>query len=930
MTSTSLTGDTVAQAFSLPETGWAVPKTFQKLHPFQKEIPDFATLLRMKIRDTPFGAYVLKRGDELKFIFAFSCKGVHSCLPSAKVNKIFDKLEAGLKDIPLGERITFHLGAFSSDSERQKQLAELIENAPNDDLRFLLTGQRARIQKLAKYGLREPKSLTIYCTYTISKESHGARDVIEKTLARLEEWWHSLTGSSEEFQKHKLTQVLKRVFTDGAQRWLRLLTNKMGLQVTPLNEKALWSLLWKRFNCSTPIPPIPQLLIFDKEGVREEIASDAHPVTLLIGNDPPIPNRRWTYVNDRYIGALTFISKPGGWSSKLAELRYLWDVIARDDVIDTEIFAELSTANQAVVRTDAQRLMKQSNIIAITATKRQSLDVGAQIRFKRTVAAQERMYEGETAIRAGVIILVHRKTLDDLQSATDYLETCFHQPAWVAREEEYAWKLWVDTLPINWHSQLSKPYDRRKVYLTSEVLGITPLICTNSTDQDGLEFLAEDGGTPIFVDLFNHHKNIGIFGATRCGKSCLMEQIFTHAQARNWPLVVLDFPKEDGSSTFSDYTRFVGGSYFDVSKECLNLFERPDLRQIESSKRRERLEDYKDFLLSALLTMVVGKSVDETLIKSVRSILSLALTAFFNDPEINRRYDEAEAEGFGSRAHFAGPTLKDFLGFCSPERISIIDESDTHRALQFIRLSLQSWLETRAGRAISNPSTVRSDSLLLVFALRNLSSDDDAAIFALAAYAAAKRCTLRSPNSIFVLDEGPILFQYDEIAAIVGREFANGAKAGKRVVITGQDAETIYNSVAGPKIFANMSVRLIGVIEPAAVPSFERIFQIPNEIIAENASEDFFPKKDGIYSRWLVYTKGIYTVCRYYPSLVSLAVVANNPDEQEARTWFLENYPDKYEAISLFADYLVSWIQTGRKPFPISERNRRESILLAS
>ena len=871
------------------------------------------------------GAYVLQNNDELKFVFGFECKGIHSYLPSQKVDKIFDKLEAGLKNLPQGEQITFHLGAFSSDTKRQTQLQELIRNAPNDELRFLLKGDCARIQQLARRGLREPKFLRIYVTYTLRKHTHGAADWIEKLLSWLESTWHHYKGSSDEFHNHKLKRIITKAFTDGFYRWYNLITNDMGLEAKPLSENDLWAVLWKRFNQDGPIP-IPQLITLDEKGLKEEIHSEVHPVTLLIAKAIPYAHREWTYVNDHYVGAFTFLTKPGGWSDKLSQLRYLWEAIARDEIIDTEIFTQLSPANQSIVRTETQRLTKQSNVIAITASKHNSINVAAQVRVKRSVAAQERLYEGETAINASVVFLVHRKRLDELESAKTYLESCFQAPAWLAQEKQYAWKLWLDTLPVVWNPQLVKPYDRRKTYLTSEVVGLIPIICTHPTDKEGLELVAEDGGTPVFLDLFTQHRNIGIFSRTRGGKSTAISAVLTQAQARSWPIVVLDFPKETGESTFSTYTRFVGGSYFDITKERLNIFQLPDLRSLPSEIRQERFEDYKDFLLSFIM-LRAGNTSDELLNQTIRSVASLALDKFFSDKEINRRYTKAIEDGFGSRAWQATPTLKDFINFCTPEYVpASAVAGDASRALQQVRLSLQSLLVTRVGRAISNPSTIRSDAQLVVFALRGLNNDYDAALMALAAYGLAKSITLKSPDSLLFIDEGAILFQFLRVAEIIARECANGAKAGKRVIVCAQDPNTITESPYGSQIIQNLSARLIGVIEQAAIKSFKAFFEIPDEIISNNAMESFFPNPEGLYSRWLLDTKGVYTICRFYPSRVGLGVVANNSHEEQARQWFLDHYSDKYEAISAFSTYLETWIREGKQP-PLPEIDNHFSHL---
>ena len=311
------------------------------------------------------------------------------------------------------------------------------------------------------------------------------------------------------------------------------------------------------------------------------------------------------------------------------------------------------------------------------------------------------------------------------------------------------------------------------------------------------------------------------------------------------------------------------------------------------------------------MEMVLGSSGNNQLLaQTVRSILNLALKAFFTDRAIEKRYQKAMAGGFGSPAWQNTPTLKDFYEFCSPEYIQIDSLSGrVEDALNQIQLRLRFWLSSRVGKSISQPSSFPTDSQLLVFALTNLSDSEDAAVLALSAYSAALRRALSSPASIFFIDEAPILFEFAQISNLVGRVCANGAKAGIRVILSAQDPDTIAKSPAASKILQNLTTRLIGRIQPVAVDSFVDILKYPRAIITQNASESFFPRPEGVYSQWLLDDNGRYTFCRYYPGYEQLAVVANNPDEQTARQQMMQRHNSKYEAISAFARQLVSSLQ---------------------
>lgn len=604
-------------------------------------------------------------------------------------------------------------------------------------------------------------------------------------------------------------------------------------------------------------------------------------------------------IQDKYLGILNFSQKPGGWIDEQAQLRYLWELISRDSIFDTEIICQITKANQGITKTNLQRLTKQSITNTTVSSEKGNIDVKSGLNIEEAVEAQKTIYKGSVVVHTGIAFLVHRPSTRELDEACRYLASYFLRPASVDREVEYAWKVWLQSCPFVWEGLLTKPFNRRLPYFSSEAPGLMPLIRTATGDRTGFELIADEGGTPVYLDLYKNHKNLAVFGATRSGKSVLVAGILTPALAQNIPVVALDYPKPDGTSTFTDYTNLLGedGAYFDISKESNNLFELPNLRGMEAELINERLNDFKEFLRSVLMTMVIGTrmiGVSPAMITNIESIIALTLKTFFNDDEIKLRYKLAIEAGVGTREWDDTPTLQDFYNYCSPAFIKLDSIASNSReileALEQIRLRLNYWMNTRVGQSISRPSSFRTDAKLLVFALRNLTSEADAAILALSAYAAALRRALSSKASIFFLDEAPILFEFESIAELIGRLCANGAKAGIRVILSAQEPESIYNCKAAPKIFANITTRLVGRIQSSAVDPFIDRFKYPQEIIQVNSTEAFYPKKEGIYSQWLLDDNGKLTFCRYYPAHCLLASVANNPHEQELRTLFLKKY----------------------------------------
>lgn len=873
----------------------------KKLTPFE-DITHLAGITSISLGGRKnIGALILKKKEDIQVKFCFDVQGIHTSLPEEQILPIFSNIEGGLKELPQGEALTIHIGSFTNDAERQQELKEIEKNCKLEQLSLLIRSERLRARELTNNGVRKNKFLRFWCTYTVkSAEDTKSDDPVEKALKQLQNYWQGFTGEIHEIRKVRIENILKDSFTVGFQMWEQIISNTMGLSAKALSPEDIWKIIWNQFNKSEA-PEIANPLVLDEDGLREIQNSDFHIRHLILENESSIPflDRNWVNLQNKYIGVLQFSEKPQGWIDEYDQLRYLWRVISKEKISDTEIICQFVKANQGLAKTSLQRITKQSITSSAMSAGKGSIDVKANMNVEEAVAAQETILRGSIPIHTAVVFLVHRESTQQLDEACKYLQSCFLRPARIDRELEYAWKTWLQCSPIVWENLLTKPFNRRLPYFSSEVPGIAPLVRTSTGDKGGFELIAEEGGTPVHIDLYKQHKNLAVFGATRAGKSVLVAGLLNPALAQGIPVIALDYPKPDGTSTFTDYTEFMGneGAYFDITKESNNLFELPNLRGYEPEIIKERMTDFKEFLKSTLMVMVLGTNpvgIMPTTISNIESIITLTIETFFDDDDIKLRYKLALENGVGTEEWNDIPTLHDFYNICSPGFIkldSITNNSkDILDALDQIRLRIKFWLNSRVGKSIARPSSFRTDALLLVFALRSLGSESDAAILALSAYSAALRRALSSKSSIFFLDEAPILFNFESIAELIGRLCANGAKAGIRVILSAQEPESIFQSKSAPKIFANLSTRLIGRIQTSAVEPFQNRFKYPSEIISRNSTEAFFPKKEGIYSQWLLDDNGKLTFCRFYPAHCLLAAVANNPDEQELRTLYLTKY----------------------------------------
>jgi hypothetical protein len=402
---------------------------------------------------------------------------------------------------------------------------------------------------------------------------------------------------------------------------------------------------------------------------------------------------------------------------------------------------------------------------------------------------------------------------------------------------------------------------------------------------------------PIFLDVYQRPVRIGISATSGSGKTMMMSDLLTQSLPYGLASTVLEVPRADGTGSFDalcdylpDYCSYVDTG--DVEKG-LNALEPPDLRGFTAKEQKERLAQFKEDLLDLFVNMVMGfKPLVSVGVNpdTVRSILLLAIEAFYEDIEIRQRFAIAFQKGFGSTEWQQMPVFTDFIPFCSLERLRLPNATtDILKVLDYIKLRLNYWRESRLGQFLSKVSSFRADSQILILSLRGLNNETDAALLGSIAYNSAVRRSLSFRDSIFLADEANILFDFDPLALQVGRLFSHGRKSGIRVIIAGQGLGSLNNCAAADKIFDNMDIKLTGKILPQSTDVYIDRFKYPYELIAENASERYGINKFERYSQWL-FDDGRLIPVRHYPGAALFSLVANNPNEVQKRRQFWQQY----------------------------------------
>lgn len=877
------------------------------------EIKKDDSLLEMRC-EREVSALLLEKGkSQYQLVFGFRIAGLHDVLDDSEVNVFAHAIEEGMKELPVGERITFCTGCYSNDEERQSELSDLADDCQLKPISVLTRNEQFRVQQLTQTGTRQTWQQLALCTWTSDDEAGTQhKDLIGGLIERLRKTgsWvvEKITGNQRIYQETFFKKLLLQGFQQGFIQWELLLNTKVGLEVTPCNSADLWQWLWNRFNQGVA-PPIPQVITLKETEtgleLTETVTTDKHLCTLLIEGTQgrsACPEHRGDHDRvyltgkGKVCGVMTMADPPMGWTSTREQLKWVWKILSSSYVHDTEAWIEISRSNDFFIQDNLARQAKQSKVArTIAITKGQGRDVGAEIKQEESFEAQRRIYEGTKALHCAPVFLVYRNSAEELTHACNLLANSF-ETAKVIRERHIAWEIWLQALPITCKRLLhgSNLNERRLTLDTHTIAGMMPLTMPKDIDRCGVEFLTGRGGKPIYIDLFHHQ--IGralITGTSGSGKSVLGWRFAMEALTNNIPVVGMDI-SSSGNSTFKTAIELLGeqGAYYDISSGSSNLMEPPDLRRFDKLERDRRMESWKDFIRRALSAIAMGKIHNPHLAQRVDALLIRALDVFLRDPEIITRYNRAFEMSWRSPEWQQIPTLPDFIKFCTREQLNLRSFEDLDRhALNQIQSQVGALLASRLGKAIARPSTFSPEPAIKFFALSGLTNEQDAYLMAINAHAACIRNALSHPRSLFIGDELSVLLRRDGFAQIVGETCATGRKDGIAVLLLSQDPDTLCECSAGSQIMQNINYRITGRITSSGINSFQRYLGYPPNIISQNATEAFLPRSSDLYSCWLLELGGRFWRTRFYPGELMLASVANNQDEREARDRVMAHYP---------------------------------------
>ncbi|GFE72154.1 hypothetical protein [Chroococcus sp. FPU101] len=910
-------------------------------HHIEKKF-QFLTYGQIQLDGKKTGYYLLWKGPQLMFIFAWEVGGYDPSVTHEQALSIVSNCTNALNSLPgdIDFKIYDDIECTCEDYVRMQ--ANLLKFKDHDPLSQEIIKSRARrARALASEGRLLQSRITIYAKYRVSLGGDYATtqswldDLLSKTQPLI-----SSFNKTEFDSKAAWEKAILYAYRYAYKKVNSLLSSNagFGMRVRTLNVDNLWARDYLELHVQ-PIPEIPQYIVYDETGLHHVINEmGTHSLGVLFEPQrgiSPVPrfDRRHLYLPsfERYacfirLGQMRLFPKDKD-SVARGYLRFMLKTLSGTSIplYDSRVVCELTSDRSGFEMLQLDRIISNSVKREALAAKKQTVDVVAMRRREQAINARDLLEDNNIPYWCSVGIWLTRDSPEQLnQDASELIDQLASNGA-IERVENNIEHIWFQTWPFEWEAFLTKPDHRRQKYLSYQALPLVPLVKVKPAQKKGMLVVSKELNTPIYIDIANQKNHTAVIAKSGSGKSILLlEPIFENLAYDNLS-VIFDFPRPDGSSTYTVLIPLleklgVKAAYHNVRESVMNIIEMPDLRHIKSPKQlRERKQAALQNHVRLLCALVMGLAENPDRETLVISLLTECYDDFHANPEISERYRHAIEGGFGSDDYQKMPILQNFVQYAEnwfDDYISKKERSSNlvNDTIDLIMTQLRGVLRTPLGTSINGISSFDTNVSVMVIGLTNVAENLDSLIYAMSGLNVLYRGTLSAKRSLLIIDEGTVLFKFQPFARETGIIPVHGRKWGCNFIVAAQEVGTIMNSCSGNEIFKNLDNIFCGYTDSTASAEMEKL-DFRKEILKGYATEASRPSPELSQSYWYLKRDDQHIEVTHPPSELMLALGANDPDEDAARKRVMAHYAhDEIAGIKHFARL---YSQAGRQGLPM-------------
>ncbi|CAA9582014.1 hypothetical protein AVDCRST_MAG81-3085 [uncultured Synechococcales cyanobacterium] len=899
---------------------------------------------QIELEGKEIGFYLLRRGTQLMFIFAWEVYGHDPSMSGQQAMEILSACNDALTNVPGDIDLKCYQEIVATCEAYLRMQAALLASKEHDTLsRELIKSRARRGKQLCEEGRLVENSITVFAKYRVPLGGEYAisETWLDELLAKTQPLVGALKGKNFE------SQAAWEKVIDYAYRYAYRKVNSQlsspqgfGMRLRTKTVHELFGADYLKLH-KPPVPPVPQYIVYNEDGLQPPVVHDlgTHAIGTLFEpqggiSAKPEFDRHYAYlpVKQQYeafvrLGQVRSFPKDKENVAR-GYLRFLWNILSgtTEAIYNCRVVTELTPDRSGFEMLQLDRMISNSVKREALAAKKQTVDVVAMRRREQAIEARDLLEDKNLPYWCSVGVWLYRDSLDELNKATNELIGRIQAAASVERVMNATEDVWFQSWPFEWEAFLTKPHHRRQKYLGFQALPMLPMIKVKPADKQGMMLVTRELSSPLYIDIANRKNHTAIIAQTGVGKSFLMMDMIFEYVFNNYLAVIFDFPRPDGTSTYTVLVPIlqklgVRAVYYNVRESVMNIIELPDLRHFKSQKKRTEVwQQAFGNHVRLLCAIVMGTTTNSDRELLVNSLLTQCYAAFHADEAIKRRYESAIQGGFGSDAYQNMPILETFVQYAEHwfseyirnkhETISVL-VNDT---IDVILTQLRGVLSTSLGASINGISSFDPNVNLLVIGLTNVSESLDSLIYAMSGLNVLLRQSFSVLRSLLAIDEGTILYKFPFFARETGIIPVHGRKWGCNFLIAAQELQTILNSCSGNDIFKNLDNILGGHISSSAIPDMLQL-EFREELIRRYTSEAYKPSSELLQSYWYLKRGDQHLEATHPASELLLALGATDPDENAARQRTMALHPgDPIAGIKHFGKLIV---QAKRQGLPM-------------
>ena len=924
-------------------------RTFHHIEPKYK----FYSYGQIEIEGKEIGFYLLRRGPQVMFIFAWSIGGHDPSMEEKNAKSLLATCRSTLNQLPKDIDLKFYEDLNKScDEYKRMQAGLMLENELDPLTKEAVRSRARRAEDLAEEGRLLSHKITVLAKYRVFLGGDYALHLnwLEELLSKTQPLVGALTGADFD-SRAAWSKVINFAYKYAYKRVNFLLADNKGgfgveaktLTVQDIFERDYLEL--HELSSQNPVVPrTPQYIVFNEFGLADPVINQwgNHAIGTLFepqGGYPAVPkfDKHLVYypIKNKYagflrIGQIRQLTKDRD-SVELGYIKYLWNILAGQNrpIYDCRVVSEITADRSGFEIINLDRIISHSIKREALAAKKQTVDVIATRSREQALDARDELAEGNIPYWVSFGIWLYRDSKDELEQELEEL-TDRIVGASTEKEENCAEDVWFQSLPFEWSAFLTKPNHRRQKYISYQALPSVPLVKIEKIDDKGVMFVTRELSTPVYIDFANEQNHTAIIAKTGTGKSNLIMEILLEYIIHGHVAVLFDFPRQkDGSSTFTvliPLLRKLGvkAAYHNVRENVVNIIELPDLRQIKDPVEREkRLKQAFPNHIRLLCTLVMGTVADSDRERLVKSLLTDCYSDFHQDKTIKQRYEKALAGGYGSEDYSKMPILEDFVNYADRWFLNYIKSKEgrisqlVNDTINIILTQFKGILKTALGKSINGISSFDTKVDILVIGLTDVSESVDSLIYAMSGLNALYRAAFSATRSLLGVDEGTILYKFPAFARETGTIPVHGRKWGCNFLIAAQEIATILESCSGGQIFKNLDNIFGGhIVSTALTEMTSKEVGFRSEIIESYTQKSYKPSKEFLQSYWYLKRGDQHIEITHPVSELLLGLGATNPSEDAARKRVMRKYQDdEVNAVKRFGRLLA---QAKRRGLPMS------------